>query len=481
MSQALSPSGLEEKDAAPASAWYALAILTVVLVFATVDRAILSLLAEPIKRDLRLTDLQLGLVQGTGIAVFTAIAAFPMAWLADRFGRRIVLACSIFIWSTAVVFCGLADSFLEILTASAMVGAGEAGLAPITYALIADLFRGRKRQTANSIFVVAAAAGGGLAMFIAGQVVAVGDDVRLLLPAELQGLADWRVSFFIAALPAPLMAALVFTIRQIGHTRTSAAALARVTPGAADGPALPTGATTLRAHLRAHWQTLGTFFLGIGFAIFSFAAVGGWLAVILMRNFGQTPAQVGGAMGVISLGAIAIGFVVTVFGLRRLSPRLGRRLPVRTMWVSCMLAICTSAAMAFATSATHVYAIQFVQAVLLTSANMLFPTALQELAPAHLRGRVVAIQTTTNVVLAAAAPPLVGLLSDLLKPRPDSLLVAAAGVAVVGLVVAALLLYRCERGYVVSVEAIERDDPVAAPPAESHGSIGAGAHVEARA
>lgn len=445
-----------EADAAPASAWYALAVLTVVLIFATVDRAILSLLAEPIKRDLGLTDLQLGLVHGTGIAVFTAIAAFPMAWLADRFGRRVVLAGSIVVWSTAVVFCGLAQSFGQILFAAAMVGAGEAGLAPITYALIADLFRGRQRQMANSIFVVAAAAGGGLAMFIAGQLVALGDDVKPLLPPAFGSLEDWRISFFMAAMPAPLMAALVFTIRQIGRARTSAAALARAGAGAADAGS--PDAITLREHLRLHWRTLVSFFAGIGFAIFSFAAVGAWLAVILIRNFGQTPAQVGGAMGVISLAAIAIGFVFTVFGLRRLGPRLGRRLPVRTMWVSCLLAVSTSAAMAFATSATHVYVIQFVQAVLLTSANMLFPTALQELAPSHLRGRVVAIQTTTNVALTAAAAPLVGLVSDLLAPRPNGLLIAAAGVAVCGLFVAAFLLRLCEQGYARTVEAIEGEE-----------------------
>lgn len=443
-----------ESGSAPVSAWYALAVLTVILIFATVDRAILSLLAEQVKKDLSLSDLQLGLVQGTGIAVFTAIAAFPMAWLADKFGRRLVLAASILIWSSAVVACGLAKSFEQILLASAMVGAGEAGLAPITYALIADLFRGRKRQLANSIFVIAAAAGGGLAMFIAGQLVAAGDDVKAHLPVGLQALSDWRISFFMAALPAPIMAALVFTIRQIGQARTSAAALARSAPGSQS----EAGGMALRTHLRLHARTLATFCLGIALAIFSFSAIGSWLSVILMRNFGQTPAQVGAAMGTIGLAAICIGFGFTVFGLRILAPRMGRKLAVRVMWVSCLLAVLTSAAMAFATSALHVYAIQFIQAVLLTSANMLFPTALQELAPSHLRGRVVAIQTTTNVVVVAGAAPLVGLVSDLLKHRPDGLLVAASSVAVCALLLAAFLLRWCERGYVATVEAIERED-----------------------
>ena len=75
-------------DEPAAGAWYALGVLTVVLLFATVDRAVLILLAQPVKESLGLSDLQLGLVQGTGIAVFAALATFPLGWLADKIGRR---------------------------------------------------------------------------------------------------------------------------------------------------------------------------------------------------------------------------------------------------------------------------------------------------------------------------------------------------------------------------------------------------------
>lgn len=439
-------------DYAPPSAWYALFVLTVVLMFATVDRAILSLLAEPIKHSLGLSDLELGFVQGTGIAVFTAIAAFPLAWMADRYGRRIVLAGSVVVWSTAVVFCGLANSFGEILLASAMVGAGEAGLAPITYAMIAELFRGRKRQLANSIFVVAAATGGGIAMITAGQLVGLGDSVRSMLPAPYNAWDSWRISFFMAALPAPLMVILVFTIRHVRHQ-----VVARIQGLSA------VAATTLRSHIVRHRQTLLPFFMGIALAIFAFSAIGSWLAVILIRLFGETAARVGAVQGGISMGAIAIGFLLTAYGLRVISARLGPKTPIRTIWVSVLLATVTSSAMAFATSAHHIYAIQFIQAILLTAANMLFPTALQDLAPANLRGRVVAIQTTINVGFTAAAAPTVGLVSDLLKPREDALLVAACIVAVCGLLASVVLLRVCERRYPETVRAIREEDPDAMP------------------
>jgi MFS family permease len=438
-----------EDDHAPASAWYALVALTVVLIFATVDRAIISLLAEPIKKSLQMSDLQLGLMQGTGIAIFAALAGFPLAWLADKFGRRVVLCGSILVWSAAVLACSAARSFEQMLLATAMVGAGEAGLAPITYALIAEKFRGSKRQLANSVFVLAAATGGGAAMVITGQLVGAADAVRPLLPAALQSLESWRISFLLAALPAPLMVLLALTIRPTPRVR-AVVQQAQATVSEA--------AMTLREHFRRHGVTLFAFFFGVGLSISSFGAIGSWLAVICMRLFGQTPVQVGNAMAGIGLAAVAVGFVISTYGIRYFGPRLGVRLQVRTIWIVTLAGTTTAFAMGQATSATQVYAIQAVQAVMLTAASMLYPTALQSLAPLHLLGRVVAIQTAINLALGAAAAPLVGWVSDHLSHRPDGLLVAASGVAVVGLFCATALLRLSERGYAKTVEDIARQE-----------------------
>lgn len=441
------PAGAEEPRA-PASAWYTIFVLTVILVIATVDRAIIGLLAEPIKKSLELSDLQLGLMQGTGIALFTALAGFPLAWLSDKLGRKPVLVLSVVVWSCAVVACAFAGSFWSMMLATAMVGAGEAGLAPIAYALIGESFRGRQRQTANSIFVVAAATGGGLAMVITGQVITWTEPARALMPLALQGLEGWRLSFLLAALPAPLLIAVILTLRTARRSVAVKAAVAQL-----QGKAI-----TLGQHMRQHGHTVLSFCIGIGFAIFAFGAVGSWLAVICMRLFGQTPAQVGNALGAISLGAIAIGFVVTTFVLRAFAARLGRTMQVRVMWISTLLATTTSFPLAFATSATHVYMIQAVQAVLLSTANMLYPTALQDLAPDHLRARVVSIQVVINVCMGAAAAPVVGFVSDRMGGQPNALLVAASGTAVVGLLLATVVLRWCERGYAETVERIASDE-----------------------
>jgi MFS family permease len=203
----------ETQSGASSSAWYALAILAIVTFFALLDRQILLLLAEPIRIDLKLSDLQLGLIQGFGVALFAALAGFPLGWATDRFDRRAVLSLCIGGWSLAVVGCAFSETFLQLLISSAMVGAGEAGLAPVLYALIPLFFFGRQRQIANSIATMASVGGGALAFTVAGQIVLASAGAGGTLPAPFAGLEDWRISLIAAAALAPVMILLVFTIR----------------------------------------------------------------------------------------------------------------------------------------------------------------------------------------------------------------------------------------------------------------------------
>ena len=444
------------RDASPA-AWYALAVLTLVTLFGYVDRGILVLLAEPIRLKLGLSDLQLGLLQGTGVAVFAALASYPLGWLADRFDRRIVLAGCLLFWSAAVLACGLAQDFLQLLVAGALVGAGEAGLVPIVYSLIPDLFRDKKRQLANSVFALASTASGALALALCGQVIAGVESLRHLLPAGMQAMDGWRLSFFAAALPAPVMMLLIATIAVQRGRRPPARDLA-----AAENPSTGAANSVTHAHalvpyLKQHAQTFFCFHVGVGFAVFGFSAVGAWLAVIYMRVYGQTAAQVGAAMGTTALVATALGFAISVFGVRYFAG-VGVKLNVRALWTACLTTVAIDLALVFTTSAQQMYAIQGVHTVLLTAASMLYPTALQSLAPSHLRARVVAIQSVVGLAFAALAPPAVGLLSDHLKHLPNGIIVAAVGVAVPAMLIAAALLFWCERGYERTVDAGKRMD-----------------------
>lgn len=460
-SPAAANDGAQASGVAPAVAVYALLVLTLVTLFALVDRQILILVSETIRKQLRLSDLQLGLLTGTAVTLFAALAAYPLGWLGDRYDRRWVLAGCIVTWSLACAACGLAQTYPQLLVASALVGAAEAGLVPITYAMIPSLFRPQRLQIANSTFAMATGIGGSATIALCGALTGGVELARAHLPAALQALEGWRLSFFAAALPAPLMVALLLSlpgrrpvrpVRPGLHDQVASQVASQVAQSVRSGVAL------LQPHLRAHRRTFIHFFGGVGLSFVGFHAVGGWIANLLIRQFGQTPEQVGSGMGAAGVAGLLVGFAVSAFGVRGYAARLGPRLPLRVLWLAALASVCVNVALMLATSAMQVYVIFGVQIGCVTLGGMLYVTALQGLAPAPLRARVVALQTIINSLAGAVAVPLVGLVSDQLKHLPNGLMVAATAVATPVLLVSAWLLWRGEQPYEQTAQANARLD-----------------------
>lgn len=433
--------------AAPAKAstraWYSLAVLTVVTLIAFVDRNVLVLQAEVIRQAMGMSDVQLGLLQGTAAAAFAAVATFPLAWLADRFDRRLVLAgCALF-WSLAVVGCGLARTYEQLLLASALVGAGEAGLVPISYAIIPDIFGERQRPLANAVFAVASMSATSLAMAVCGQVVGGAGALAAHLPPMLAGLSTWRLAFLAVAMPAPLLVGLIATI----SSRKAPA----VTPTAAQAPG-----PALLPHVKANRATLALFTAGLFIAFFGFNAVGAWLPVIYLRQYGIPADKLGGLLGGIALLAVLVGLPASILGMRYFKARVGVRVNVRALWMNCAIGIVAIAGMAMVHTSTHMLAIHAAYLMMLTATMLVFPGALQALAPAPLRARTVAVLGMVSSAGSALAPPVTGFVSDRLHGTPDALMLAAAIVAIPALALAVLLLARSERHYVVTADAVQR-------------------------
>jgi len=135
-----------------ARAWFVLALLCFVYVLNFLDRQLLSILAKPIQDDLGVTDGQLGLISGLYFAMFYCILAIPVGWLADRTNRVRVLSLACALWSAATAACGFAQNYPQLATARMMVGVGEAGGVPPSYAIISDYFRPGTRGTALGLF-----------------------------------------------------------------------------------------------------------------------------------------------------------------------------------------------------------------------------------------------------------------------------------------------------------------------------------------
>jgi len=143
--------------------------LLVVYIFNFLDRQIVTILAEPIKRDLGLSDTQLGLMTGLAFALFYALLGIPIARHVDRPGSNRVglISVSLVLWSGMTALCGLAQNFSQLLLARVGVGVGEAGCTPAAHSLISDMVPVERRSSAIAFYGMGIPIGSGSPMPIA--------------------------------------------------------------------------------------------------------------------------------------------------------------------------------------------------------------------------------------------------------------------------------------------------------------------------
>ncbi len=179
---------------------YALAMFVLVYVINFVDRQIFSILIEPIRAEIELSDTQLGLLGGIAFALFYTFAGIPIARWADVGVRKNIVSMAILIWSAMTMFTGTAKSFAMLLVARIGVGIGEAGCSPPIHSLISDYFPEERRATALSIYSLGIPIGGAIGTLAGGWI------------GEYFG---WRTAFYVVGLPGIVVALIFyFTIKE---------------------------------------------------------------------------------------------------------------------------------------------------------------------------------------------------------------------------------------------------------------------------
>ena len=184
----------------PGHAKYVLLVLFVVYIFNFADRFILIVVQEDVKKDLGLSDAQLGWLTGLAFALFYTTVGLPIARLADRKNRTTIMAIGLTVWSGLTAVCGLAQNFVHLIMARVGVGVGEATATPCAHSLISDYYPPEKRARAIGLYTIGANFGMLLGMMGGGFV------------AEK---FVWRTAFFVVGLPGILLAILVkVTVRE---------------------------------------------------------------------------------------------------------------------------------------------------------------------------------------------------------------------------------------------------------------------------
>ena len=275
-------------------------LLSAVYTFNFLDRQLLSILSEPIRKELNLSYTQVGMLTGLTFALFYTTFGIPLAWLADRTHRVRIIAAACTLWSLFSMACGLATSFTSLALARIGVGVGEAGGSPPSYALISDYFPPRQR---------------GLAMAIYSLGVPFGTGLGSLLGARVAALYGWRMAFFAVGAPGVLLGLLVLlVIREPRRGRMDVLAEGE-SAHAAPAPLLATIVSVLKNRtlvITALSSALSAF---VGYGTLNNAPA------YLMSNKGMSLTEISlyyaAASGLAGgFGTFASGFLVDLFGKR---------------------------------------------------------------------------------------------------------------------------------------------------------------------
>jgi MFS family permease len=364
-----------------------------------------------------------------------------------------VLGGCIVTWALALLGGALAPGFGWLFVASSLATIGLAGLMPVMFSIIPALFTGPQRQLANSVVSIAANLGRGIVVLVCAAVIQGVDPWRPLLPPALQALETWRLALLVALLPAPLMLWLVARLPETSAPRGTAALPGKGTPAPGMG-------RFIADHHRAFLGLFG----GMTVSVLSLTPLFVWLPVSVMRQFGDTPSQTGAALGTASILAALAGVLIATTLLPRLQRRLGDAMPMTVVISSCGVAVLTTLALLAATSALQVYVTVGLQMAFMMAAIMVFPTMLQDVAPAALRGRMASLLGVVTTVGSASGPPLVGAVSDQFAStgRTDALLLAVVALGALGFGTAGALFWSARRPFALAVAHARRLDAGAA-------------------
>jgi MFS family permease len=281
----------------PARARRAVICLALIGFSLSMDITLTTLLNEPLKREMVLSDVQIGLLQGTAFGMAFGISSIPLSRLIDRGNRMRLLGAGLLIWAAAMVGTALAPGFAALVVARVLLGMVAALLIPAAFSLIADLYPPDGRSVATSMFVVGQALGQAVGVLAGGLAFDALTHSLTLNPHLLFGLTAWRALYVATAMGGLLPLALLITIRE---------------PTRQEAKKHPPSPIEAFQELYRHRGLLLPLFAALVFTQITMQATSVWAPPVLTRNFGLTPGQFAGWLSAVNLlggilGAVAGG------------------------------------------------------------------------------------------------------------------------------------------------------------------------------
>jgi MFS family permease len=389
--------------------WYVTLVLLLGFTFSFVDRQVLNLLIEPIRKDLGITDTEISFLQGFAFAITYVVASIPIGRMVDRFNRVRIMIWGVLVWSATTIACGLSRNYTQLLVARMGVGAGEAALSPAAWSVLADYFHPDRLSRPISVYLMGPYIGAGIAMIAGAEVLDFTREVSAIQVPLLGELAPWQFTFIAVGLPGVLIAALIATVREPVRTHRRDAQI-RVPPW-----------REVRAYMYRNSRVYTALHLGVPFIVVMLYGLQSWTPTILVRVYEWDLADAGRTYGLIALVAGSAGVLS--------GPLVAKLFERRERYDSPLLVAIASAAMAtvflgsipLQATATGALVCIAGASFSVTLPLALITSAMQQVTPNEMRGVVNgAYVVTTNVIGLALGPTLVAACTDYVFGDPKA-------------------------------------------------------------
>lgn len=386
-----------------AVARYTIIVLAVAYTFSFLDRQILVLLIEPVRRDLGLSDTGVSLLTGLAFAVLYAIMGLPMARAADLWSRRKVILLGVTLWGSMTTACGFASSFAQLFLARMGVGVGEAALTPAAYAMVPDLFPPERQARAMSVFTLGAFLGSGLALLIGGFVIGMLEGVGTVELPWLGPLRSWQLALICVG--AATLVLLLPLARIPEAHRAAQVGMQSAVP-----------LRRLQDVVSLLWKRRSAYaaiFIGVPLANLFGYGMQAWMPTFFIRHYGWRASEVGltlGTLGVIfgALGGLSGAWVADRWRKRGM---VDANLRIASYAVAATAVL--PAAVAFAPTAPLALVALAALNICIAIVIPLVPAALQTITPRPVRAQVSALfLLVVNLIGIGVGPTAIALITE---------------------------------------------------------------------
>jgi MFS family permease len=416
---------------------FALLVLTIAYTVSFIDRQALSLLVEPIRRDLSLSDMQVGMLQGFAFATVYAVAGLPLGRAADQFNRRNIILVGVAFWSLMTSLCGVARSFTSILICRGGVGIGEAALSPSAYSMLSDSFPPRQLPAAMSVYNLGPSIGSGLSYLLGGVILAFAGDsrsIKLNLPF-LTDVRPWQITFIVLGGLGLIVISLLYFVteprRRVQATEPESASF-----------------TDTIHFLKTNASSVATLFVGLSLlGVLSYATMT-WYPTMLVRSFDEPVSRTGLVFGPLYIVASIVGNLGGAWCALKVSDRGHRNPYVRWAAIAAVLVTCVGTAAPLIPSLHMTYAAATVLIVFQSTWMGPAVAGLHLVVPNHMRAQLTAILLLcTNLIGLSLGPSIVAAITQYVFQDTEALRYSLSIVSLVAGTLAVVTLWFSWRNF----------------------------------